>query len=429
MEKMAFLMRKAALADPVRKDSGFNRRQQREHQKIRLTISVTPGFSCSNSLFQPEAGPSIIERTMLDPTQSRGRQTRLLKSADAPKFDAIITGWSQHVYYLSAFRSFWLHESALILFVDGRSVLIAAPKTPVSPAVDKVIEYPPSWMSTNRQEQPAAIAELVQKELSAARVKRIAVDASAVSSQVLLGFEGESAAIDPILWHMRRQKDPDELVLIRKAYACVDAIFKRAREIIEPGVEETRVFSELNMAAVMEAGEPLTALLGNDFACGVGGGPARGGRFARAGEIYIIDPGPAYRGYFSDACRGFAVNRKPTNEQLKAHAAITESLKIVEKMARPGVRCREIFDAVDQNMKQRLGKGMMHHLGHGVGLQPHEFPHLNPNWDDTLMEGEFFTAEPGAYGPHLAGGLRIENAYLVKANGLENFVSATTDLA
>jgi Xaa-Pro dipeptidase len=386
-------------------------------------------LSCSTSLFQPEAGPSIIERPMLDPTQSRSRQARLQRAAESIKADAIVIGWSQHVYYLSAFRSFWLHESAIILFADGRSVLIAAPKTATSPAVDEVVEYQPSWTSTNRQEQPAAIAELVIQQLSAAKANRIAVDASAVSSQVLLGWRGEAVAVDSILWQMRRQKDADELLLIRKAYACVDAIFKRAREVIEPGVEETRVFSELNMAAVMEAGEPLTALLGNDFACGVPGGPARGGKFARAGEIYIIDPGPAYRGYFSDASRGFAVNRKPTDEQLKAHAAIIESLKIVEKMARPGVRCREIFEAVSQNMLQRLGKKMTHHLGHGVGLQPHEFPHLNPNWDDILMEGEIFTAEPGSYGPHLAGGLRIENAYIVKCNGLENLVSASMDLA
>ena len=66
-------------------------------------------------------------------------------------------------------------------------------------------------------------------------------------------------------------------------------------------------------------------------------------------------------------------------------------------MARPGGSCREIFSAVDRARRMIRGGGMPHHLGHGVGLQPHEYPHLNPKWDDTLLEGEVFTAEPGIY--------------------------------
>ena len=60
-----------------------------------------------------------------------------------------------------------------------------------------------------------------------------------------------------------------------------------------------------------------------------------------------------------------------------------------------------------------------HHLGHGIGLFPHEAPHLNPNWDDTFQEGETFTAEPGLYAPELRAGMRIENNYLVTHDGVE----------
>ena len=91
-------------------------------------------------------------------------------------------------------------------------------------------------------------------------------------------------------------------------------------------------------------------------------------------------------------------------------------------------RCRDIFDACDQRLKLAGAGGLAHHLGHGVGLEPHEFPHLNPKWDDTLIEGEVFTAEPGIYSPDLAGGIRIENMYRVTAGGVENLTPFPIEL-
>ena len=271
------------------------------------------------------------------------------------------------------------------------------------------------------------VAAQVAEALKARRTREIGVDASAVSSQIeLIAMDVEP--IDAVLWQMRRRKDADELALMRKAAACADSMYRRAREIVRPGVLETDVFVELQAAATREANEPLSAYLGNDFCSGAGGGPPRAGREAKAGEIYVIDVGPAYRGYFSDACRAFAVDRKPTDAQMTAWSAIVEALKIVEQMARPGVRCRDIYQAVFDRLLECPAGKFPHHLGHGVGLQPHEYPHLNPKWDDVLMEGEIFTAEPGLYSQAINGGIRLENLYHVTAGGVENLIRAPLEL-
>ena len=61
-----------------------------------------------------------------------------------------------------------------------------------------------------------------------------------------------------------------------------------------------------------------------------------------------------------------------------------------------------------------------HHLGHGIGLFPHEGPHLNPFWNDTFEAGDVFTAEPGLYDENiLHAGMRLENNYLVTETGVE----------
>jgi Xaa-Pro dipeptidase len=114
---------------------------------------------------------------------------------------------------------------------------------------------------------------------------------------------------------------------------------------------------------------------------------------------------------------------------MTAWNALIEALKIVEGMAKPGARCRDIYQAVvDHLANTPIGK-FPHHLGHGVGLQPHEYPHLNPKWDDVLMEGEIFTAEPGLYAPAINGGIRLENIYRVTATGVENLIESPLELA
>jgi Xaa-Pro aminopeptidase len=206
-------------------------------------------------------------------------------------------------------------------------------------------------------------------------------------------------------------------------------MYRRARQIIEPGIAELEVFTQLHAAAVQAAGKPLSAPLGNDFACGSMGGPPRAGRCAQAGEIYILDLSPWVDGYASDTCRAFAVNRQPTDPQLRAWETLVQSLRLVEKLARPGAHCREIFAAVDQQIRDAGYPPLPHHLGHGVGLQGHEAPHLNPHWNDVLLEGEMFAAEPGIYLPELAGGIRLENQYLVQAGGVVNFTPFALELA
>src|SRR4051812_14590437 len=369
---------------------------------------------------------------MLQPEYCRQRQRRLLDVIQRANLSAVVLGRPRHVYYFTGHRSFWLHESAFVLFGDGRSLLYTANEPATGVAADEVETYEATWMGTQRQEQPQSLAaQIALRPRSGAEVRRVGMDASPVTS-VLAGAlrPAQYLDVEPDLWQLRRRKDPDELALMRKAIACTKAMYDRARQIIEPGVPELRVYGELHAAAVETTGEPLSpAYLGNDFRCAAPGGSPRQGRTAQSGELYILDLGPAYRGYFSDNCRTFAVDRRPTDAQFKAWQAVAGVFPIVERMARPGVRCRDLYAAADEHLRAAGGPGMTHHLGHGVGLQPHEAPHLNPRWDDVLAEGDVFTCEPGLYGPDLAAGLRIENQYLVTADGGENLTSFPMDLA
>jgi Xaa-Pro dipeptidase len=355
---------------------------------------------------------------LLDPAACRSRQARLLARLAGQDLDLVVLASPEHIEYLTGHR--WDHRFAPLaaLTATGSCLLVCPDKPATEPAADDLRTYEAKWRSTLRNDQPEAAAAVFGDWLSDRRPRRVGVEFS-VCPPHLIHQLGEAALFDiePALLAMRRRKDPDELVLLRRAIAACGAMYETARSMIAPGVNELDVFSGLQAAAVASCGEMLTGT-GNDYACGVRGGPPRDRR-CEAGELYILDLGPAYRGYFADTSRAIAVDGRPTDEQLAAWERVSGALRLVEDLARPGVRCRAIYEAVHEWLAGSSVGSWSSHLGHGIGLFPHEAPHLNPSWDDVLDEGDVIAVEPALYDPVLASGLRLENDYLVTGTGVE----------
>ena len=228
----------------------------------------------------------------------------------------------------------------------------------------------------------------------------------------------ELVDIEPELYQLRRRNDADELAKICGRRSTPRPPCTAARsEIVKPGINELTVFSELQAAAVEACGEMITGT-GNDYASGDKGGPPRDRRI-EAGELYIFDLGPAYRGYFADNTRVIAVGGQPTRQQTSVYEKVAGAFAIVERMVRPGVSARAVFEEVNRYLEEAAPLEFGHHLGHGIGLFPHEAPHLNPFWDDTFQAGEVIAVEPGLYGGDLRAGIRLENNYLITETGVE----------
>jgi Xaa-Pro aminopeptidase len=307
------------------------------------------------------------------------------------------------------------------MLLTGETLLVC-PDKPVEleqAAATDVRTYVAKRRSTLRTDQREASSAVLGDWLATRdRQLRVGVEFSTCPPHVtrLLGA-AEVLDVDLDLLALRRRKDPDELALLKRAITATGAMYEAARQRIRPGVSELEIFSTLQAAAVETCGEMLTGT-GNDYACGVRGGPPRN-RPCIAGELYILDLGPSYRGYWGDTSRVIAVDGRPTDPQLAAWRHVCEALGIVERMARPGVRCRDLYEAVREWLATAPVGGWSSHLGHGIGLFVHEGPHLNPHWDDVLEAGDVIAVEPALYGPELAAGLRIENDYLVTADGVE----------
>lgn len=358
-----------------------------------------------------------MEPPQLDLDLCRERQQRLRAILEHVGADRAVLTKTEQVQYFTGFRPH--HLMAAVVYIDANDCHLVAPnEEPERHAASKVSTFEAQWRCTLRQDQERAALEVIQGVLT---------DCVAVDGPLPAFIEGSGAIdIEKQILGLRRRKDADEIAMIRHAIGGTEAMYAHAREIIEPGINELHMFNELQAAAVTAIGEPLTGT-GNDYQANSPGGPPRN-RNAEDGELYVLDLGPAYRGYFADNCRTFAVNGRPTDEQLKAREIIVSVLDNVKSTVKPGVSCSELFAGCKAMLDAYEADSFFHHLGHGIGLYPHEAPHLNPAWDDEFREGDVFTAEPGLYTPALKAGIRIEENYLVTADGVEQLTSFPTEL-
>jgi len=347
----------------------------------------------------------------LSPAACRVRAHRLRELLGARGLDGALISARGHVHY---FGGHWGgHNTAALLLIEteGPTTLVAPRAPDGGHGADRVDVYTFNRYGTLADDQMGRAAEALGSRL--AKLKRLGFDHTMRPEW----FRGEAVSILDDVYTLRRRKDEDEVAVIRTAIAATEAGYAAARVALKPGVTEVELFAEIQRAAALHLGEVFSEI-GNDFRIGeIAGSPRR--RPAEAGEIAVLDLTIPVRGYHSDLCRSFVVGAEPTPRQRQAHARVVEALDFVEATARPGSSCREVFLQAQAMLDGHEGWEFRHHLGHGVGLSPHEAPHLNPEWDDTLEIGDVIAVEPAAYGSELRAGIRLEQMYRLGEAGLE----------
>lgn len=352
----------------------------------------------------------------------RRRQQALCDLLARSDLDAAIT-CNRH--YVHALTGYW-HEQpltpvAVIVRGDADATLACPGEDPHAPAADAHRSFEANKCCTLIENQMAALAEAVSA---------LIVDCKTIgTTDVAWPWLSESTRwvdIASDYQSTRRAKLADEVEMLRFAIAAADAVYARAKAMVREGVHEVELYAKLLATATEALGEPLSGW-GQDFQVGTPGGFPRA-RNAEPGELAILDIGVGYRGYRCDLSRTFAVSGRVTSEQADAHARILEVFATIEAKLAPGLDCHALYDSIRDMLDGWQGYRFFHHLGHGIGLDPHEVPRLNPNWDDTLMAGDVIAVEPGLYGDALRGGMRLEQDYLITDSGFERLSNFPLEL-
>ena len=136
-------------------------------------------------------------------------------------------------------------------------------------------------------------------------------------------------------------------------------------------------------------------------------------------EPVLIDLGVTYKGYKSDLTRVFFLG-KITPVIRRVYEIVLEANNRAIQGIRPGVKISKIDYFARHYITQKgYGGFFTHNLGHGIGQEVHEEPHISAREDSLLKPGQIFTIEPAIYLPGKFG-IRLEDMVLVTKKGVSN---------
>ena len=227
-----------------------------------------------------------------------------------------------------------------------------------------------------------------------------------------------------------------EAMKVKSAYE-LDCI-ARACDMAEEGLLHTlpRIkegMTERELAAVLEYEMRMQGADGTSFETIVAFGKGSsvphhetGDTKLKFGDVVLIDFGCKTQGYCSDCTRTFLFGDDGRHEAFKkTYAAVLEAHERVKETLVSGMTGREA-DAIARDLfaAKGLDKYFTHSLGHGIGLQIHEYPVLAPRGEEVLTDGMVFSDEPGLY---FAGeyGIRIEDSICLENGKVRSFMNKT----
>ena len=231
----------------------------------------------------------------------------------------------------------------------------------------------------------------------------------------------EIVSATPVTTGCRAVKSPAELKLMQLANDVTLSVYEAAWKSITPGITNRQV-SEWIAAAYERVGFPGDASCQVDIYSALPHGSIQP-QTIREGSVILIDDGCVVQGYESDISRTFVLG-KATDKMKHVFEVVHRAQAAALAAARPGVACGAV-DAAARKVIDDAGFGpdyahFTHRVGHGIGMDGHEWPYLVRGNPLPLEAGMTFSDEPGIY-LRSEFGVRLEDDMHITEDGARLF--------
>lgn len=335
-------------------------------------------------------------------------RVKKLKNLFSKEFDGYVVANEINMLYLTDF----LGAAAMLIPRDGESTLFVygvnyegARKGAKNCGVELVRRGKEAFKTLAEQAESLKLKKLCFDTMSHQIYQKFRKN---LQSEIALEEKSEH------VWNLRRVKDEEELMRMRRAADFTVEGMRRAYEVAKPGKREIEVAAEIEyemrkLGSYGVAFETIVAS-GPNSAFPHGG---CGERKLGNGDVVVIDIGATYKNYRSDMTRTIIIGQA-SHKQKKIYNVVKDAQEVAYQKICEGVEAK-MPDVEARNIIEKAGYGdyFVHSLGHGVGLEVHEQPVLNTSSKDVLKVGNVVTDEPGIYIVGF-GGFRVEDTILVK---------------
>ncbi|RLI18121.1 aminopeptidase P family protein [Candidatus Bathyarchaeota archaeon] len=359
------------------------------------------------------------------------------------KLAALYLTSSASVFYLTGYSYIATERPmALIIPVKGKITLFAPLlERDHVPLRTKIIEEVKIYPEYPGEKHPIDYFAEFMKEMKLHN-KKIGTDNLAGAAGIW-GYEGppitkrlpkaKFVLAKDIIGKMRMIKSEEEIQLIKESAKWANLAHTLLQEYTAPGMWDV----EVSITASYEASLMMRKALGPDYM------PVRWGHFPASagfrgqvgpmsaiphaiatnkniqeGDVVVTGAGADVGGYSCELERTMIVG-KPNNKQRKFFEIMLKAQEAAFKAFKPGAKCSDVDKAAKKVfLKAGYGKYVLHHTGHGLGLEGHEPPWLDLGDQTILKPGMIFSCEPGIYIPGFAG-FRHSDTVLITEDGAE----------
>ena len=403
---------------------------------VGLTSAAVAGSACQpdNATQSDDTLPHSIaaltpiadEPTPISVEERRGRIEKARRLMASNNIDAMmLTGGTSLVYFTNIRWGLSERLLSIVIPATGRSFVVC-PSFEEERAREQIdlgpLQGDADIMTWHEDVNPYALvaAGLRERGIAAGRlgVEETVrfVFSDGVSREVpALGLTSAT----PVTAGCRGVKDAHELQLMRIASAVTLRAYEAAYHALQEGMTQDdfeRLVSLAHQRLGFSGGAGVQ--VGQYSALPHG---SRTPQVIREGTILLVDGGCAVEDYLSDISRTFVLGT-PTDRMREVFEVELRAQTAALQAARPGVPCEDV-DAAARRVIADAGFGadyehFTHRVGHGIGMDVHEWPYLVRGNTLALAPGMTFSDEPGIYLPGEFG-VRLEDDMVITEDGAE----------
>jgi len=343
----------------------------------------------------------------------------LLKVLESNQLDSTLITSKENVYYLSHYYTD-PHERVIGVYISRyHDPLLIVPAMEVNDA--KASGWSFEILGYHDHEDVwKLLADFLKQNHSLPQSLGIEEDQLSVSRYQALQKVLPQTVLAPaqeMLAGLRLIKDEREFELLKQAAELADFGIKTGIHALQEGRSELEIIAEIEFALKKQGVQQMsfsTMVLSGAQTASPHGSPSK--KTLAPHELILFDLGVIFNGYCSDITRTVAFHSVSEEQEKIYHTVLAAEQKSIDA-CQIGAPIGELDQAARQHIQQAgYGDFFPHRIGHGLGIDVHEYPSIHGQNTVPIQAGMCFTVEPGIYVPE-TGGVRIEDMIFMTEEG------------